>query len=369
MTNATAPTRRLTIGIDLGDRRSHLAILDRSTGEMTRKVIPTVPASFAEFFGQCPRDSLVALEASTHARWAKTLLEGLEHRVLVADPRKFRLIAESTKKTDENDAEITCVVADAIPELLNPVELRSDQAQQDLEILHARELLVRQRAQAIAHVRTVVKGTGARLKGCSTATFHKQAPAQIPQSLRPSLLPLVAIVEAMTQQIAAFDKEVEQVAKARYPDATKQLQQVAGVGPLTSLAFTLVVGDLRRFAKLRSVPAYLGLAPGSRDSGKSKPQLPISRNGNELARRLLVTSAQYILGPFGPDSALRRWGQQLVDRGGSHAKQRAVVAVARKLAFLLATLLRSGEPYDPLRGVPADAEPAAPDAAGLKQPA
>lgn len=68
-----------------------------------------------------------------------------------------------------------------------------------------------------------------------------------------------------------------------------------------------------------------------------------------LLRRLLVSSAHYILGPFGPDTDLRRWGLTLAARGGKNAKKRAVVALARKLAVLLHRLWSTGEVYEPLR--------------------
>jgi transposase len=75
--------------------------------------------------------------------------------------------------------------------------------------------------------------------------------------------------------------------------------------------------------------------------------LRITKTGDEFLRRLLVSSAQYILGPFGPDCDLRRWGLKLAERGGKNAKKRAVVSVARKLAVLLHCLWKTGEIYDP----------------------
>ena len=81
----------------------------------------------------------------------------------------------------------------------------------------------------------------------------------------------------------------------------------------------------------------------------SEPQLHISKEGDRYLRTLLVHGAHYILGPFGQDSDLRRWGLKLGERGGKNAKKRAVVAVARKLAVLLHKLWVSGEVYEPLR--------------------
>ena len=113
------------------------------------------------------------------------------------------------------------------------------------------------------------------------------------------------------------------------------LKQVKGVGPLIALNFVLTLDDPHRFRRSRDVGCFLGLRPGGRNSGMSEPQLHISKEGDRYLRTLLVQGAHYILGSFGQDSDLRRWGLKLSERGGKNAKKRAVVAVARKLAVLL----------------------------------
>src|SRR5437588_9642693 len=111
----------------------------------------------------------------------------------------------------------------------------------------------------------------------------------------------------------------------------------------------MTVEDPDRCPKSREVGCFLGLRPGRRDSGQSQPQMHISKEGDRYLRTMLVQGAHYILGPFGEDSDLRRWGLRLAARGGKSAKKRAVVAVARKLAVLLHRLWVSGEGYEPLR--------------------
>jgi transposase len=96
------------------------------------------------------------------------------------------------------------------------------------------------------------------------------------------------------------------------------------------------------------VEAYLGLVPATDRSGDSDPQKRISKEGDQLLRKLLVSSAHYILVPFGSDSDLRRHGEMIASRGGKNSKKRAAVAVARKLSVLLHRLWVSGEVYDPL---------------------
>ena len=135
---------------------------------------------------------------------------------------------------------------------------------------------------------------------------------------------------------------------ARNTGHTKLLRQVKGVGPITALAYVLTLENPEHFAQSRDVGPYLGLVPKQEDSGDSQPQLRISKTGDTMVRQLLVGSAHYILGPFGPDTDLRRYGLRLCERGGKNAKKRAAVAVARKLAVLLHRLWVTGEVYEPL---------------------
>jgi len=158
---------------------------------------------------------------------------------------------------------------------------------------------------------------------------------------------LLETLDQLTASIRRLDREIEVLGSERYPE-TQQLRQIHGVGALTSLAYVLTLEDPNRFAKSREVGAYFGLCPRQRDSGDARPALGISKRGDEFVRKLLVQSAHYILGPFGVDCDMRRAGLRLVDRGGRHARKRAVVAIARKLAVLLHRLWITGEAYQPL---------------------
>jgi transposase len=170
----------------------------------------------------------------------------------------------------------------------------------------------------------------------------------LPNELTEALEDVVATIASLTEKIRDYERRIERVCRERYPQETGLLQQVAGVGVLTSLTFVLTLEDPDRFEKSRAVGAYLGLVPGKDQSGESDPGKRISREGDEMLRRLLVGSAHYILGPFAPDSDLRRHGEKIASRGGKNAKKRAVVAVARKLAVLLHRLWITGETYEPL---------------------
>ncbi len=187
-----------------------------------------------------------------------------------------------------------------------------------------------------------------RLPKCSAESFHKKIADRLPGELAAALEDIVATIASLTEKIRDYERRIERVCKERYSEETGLLQQVPGVGSLTSLTFVLTLEDPERFEKSRAVGAYLGLVPGKDQSGESDPGKRISGEGDKMLRRLLVSSAHYILGPFGPDSDLRRYGEKIAGRGGKNAKKRAVVAVARKLSVLLHRLWITGEVYEPL---------------------
>ena len=126
----------------------------------------------------------------------------------------------------------------------------------------------------------------------------------------------------------------KQIAQQSYPQ-TALLKQIKGVGTLIALTYMLTLEDPHRFRKSRDAGCYVGLQPGRRNSGQSEPQMHISKEGDPYLRTLLVQGAHHILGPFGVDSDLRRWGLKLAERGGKNGKKRAIIATARKLAVLL----------------------------------
>jgi transposase len=217
-----------------------------------------------------------------------------------------------------------------------------------------RDSLVRQRVNIISAVRFSLKSLGVRISGCSTASFPRQCRETLEDSPMLEFVEATLIaLEGLNMQIKELDKQIAQIARTHYPE-TKLLEQITGVGPLTSLSFVLAVGDPERFENPRDVGAYFGLVPRRDQSGQSDKQLPISKTGNTNVRCLLVQCAQYILGRFGPDCDLRRFGLNLAVGTGTAAKRKAVVAVARKLAVLMLVLWKSGHPYDPLRNARAN---------------
>jgi transposase len=176
---------------------------------------------------------------------------------------------------------------------------------------------------------------------------QEKAAEHIPEALWPALRPILETIGSLTERVREYDRQLEAISKEHYPE-TDLLRQVEGVGTLTALTFVLTLEDPYRFAKSRAVGAYLGLVPATAQSGERDPQKHISKEGDEMLRRLLVGSAHYVLGPFGSDSDLRRHGEKIASLGGKNAKKRAAVAVARKLSVLLHRLWMTGETYQPL---------------------
>ena len=337
-----------TIGIDVGDRFSHYCGVDAAGVIVVEGRIATTAGAIELEFEKVPRKT-IAIEAGTHSPWVSRLLTKLGHEVIVANPRKLRLIYENQRKSDRVDAEYLARVARLDRKLLGPIVHRSELGQSHLEIIRARDTLVRARVRVIHHVRAAIKAMGGSIPSCSAEAFHKRVAESIPPLVREAVLPLIETIEQHTVKIREFDRRIERLAEDRYPD-TEVLTQVPGVGTLTGLAFMLTLEDEERFRHSRSVGAWTGLAPGQHDSGESQPQRHITKQGDHYLRRLLVGSAQYILGPFGIDCDLRRYGLAIAARGGKNAKKRAAVAVARKLAVLLHHLWRTREVYEPFHG-------------------
>lgn len=333
------------IGLDLGDKFSYITIIDQEGELIEESRLPTTKASFQRKFSTL-QPCRVAMEVGTHSRWASHLLKDLGHDVLVANARKLRAIYHNPRKGDRADAETLARLARLDPELLSPIHHRSPQAQADLAVLRSRDAIVRSRTLLINHARSIVKSSGARLPSCSADSFAQKVAPDIPETLHPALLPLLETIASLTQQIREFDRQIEQLCQDQYPE-TKLLRKISGVGPLTALGYILTLENPDRFHRSREVGPAIGLVPRRDQSGDQDPQLRITKTGDVYLRRLLVGSAQYILGPFGPDCDLRRWGLKLAERGGKNAKKRAVVGVARKLAILLHHLWKTGEVYDP----------------------
>lgn len=341
---------RITAAIDLGKRSSVACFVDARGGEVARERIASNCVTLERVFGSVP-PMRVVIETGGHSNWVARRLRAMGHEVIVADARRLKVLWDTKSKDDKRDALFLAQIGARWPELLCGVEPRSEQSERDRAMLRMREAAVRARVKLINCVRGVLASFGERLPVTSTEAFAHKALPLVPAGLSAETHPALLIVEHLTTQIKVYDKRVLELCKGRYREQTRRLLTIPGVGPLTALTFVLELdGDPHRLRGSRAAGALVGLRPIRRESGQSKPELGITKEGNAMLRRYLVQCAHYILGRHGLDCALKRWGLKLAgtSKGG---KKRAAVATARKLAVLLHTLWRTNMDFDPAYGL------------------
>ena len=338
--------KRITIGMDLGDKTSQYCVLEEDQ-VLKEASVATTKKGLMQVFGSIPR-CRIAMEVGTHSPWMSRLLRSLGHEVIVANARQLQVITHSTRKNDKADAKTLARLARIDPELLRPIRHRSEKAQMDLMQIRVRAALMDCRTALVNTLRGLAKSVGERVPSCTTDAIDPTVLEDLPEQLQAVLKPLVVQIESLTEQIQESDRQLEQIARNEYPE-TELMQQVMGVGTLIALTHRLTIDDPNRFSKSRDIGCYVGLRPRQSQSGNSDPQLRISKEGDSYLRRMLVQGAHYILSHKGPDTDLKRWGLKLAERGGKNARKRAIVAVARKLGILLHRLWVGGEVYEPLR--------------------
>jgi transposase len=339
----------VAIGLDLADVWSDWVGLDECGSMVGRDRVKTTESELRKVFGAMA-PTTIALEVGTHSAWVSRVLSSMDHTVVIANARKVALIHRNKRKNNRIDAEFLARLVRTDKTLLFPIEHRDERSQADLAVLRARDLMVGARTKLINHVRGTTKAFGRRLPKCSAPAFVSRCSDQVPAELLTALNPIFKQIAEMTAAIKGFEREVSAVVK-RHPEATT-LMQITGIGELTALAYVLTVEDPHRIVRSRSAGAYFGLVPGSDDSGEKHEQRRITKEGDRFCRRLLVSAAQYILGPHVKvDSDLRRHGLAIASRGGKNAKKRAVIAVARKLAVVMHRLWITDEVYVPLFNV------------------
>lgn len=357
---STSPLLGSFIGIDLGNRKHHVCVTDKDGTILSEFTIANDRAALRKLCEDHP-EAAVAIEVGTHSPWISRFLTDNGMRVTVANARKLRAIYQNDRKCDRFDARMLAKLLRADPDLLCPIRHGSEQAQKDFVAIKIRDSLVRQRTHIVTTVRSVIKSLGMRIPSSSSEAFHLRAEEFLTEhpEFEAAITPALMSLNALTEQVRFYDKAIEQAAREHHPQAAK-FQKIPSIGPITSMAFVLCIEDPKRFEDPRDVGAYLGLVPRRDQSGGTDKQLPISKAGNKYLRQLLVQCAQYLLGHFGPDCALRQQGLALAAKGGRAAKKKAVIAIARKLAVMMIAMWQKGGDYEPFPKRPqAQAVPAA----------
>src|SRR5215204_5460853 len=208
---------QMTVGLDLGDNYSYLCLIDTQSGEiMEEGRLPTTSEALERRFSS-ERPMRIAIEAGTHSPWVSRVLEECSHEVLVANPRKIRLIYANKQKTDEVDAENLARLARLDPKLLYPLKHRGEDSQAHMALIRSRQALVGARTQLVNHVRGTVKSFGGRLPKCPAVSFHTKAAGHIPEVLMPALGPVL-------EQIAGADRLAHRAHPRIRPKARDDLQ-------------------------------------------------------------------------------------------------------------------------------------------------
>ena len=259
--------RKLTIGLDLGDRSSWYCMLDEAGEVVGEKKLGTTPKAMKEVFAAMPR-SRIALETGMHSPWVSRLLSELGHEVIVAHARNVRLIGESRRKDDRLDAKMLARLARIDPQLLSPVKHRSAQAQADLTVIRARASLVRARTALVNTARGLTKSYGERLRGCNPRNMDTEKAQALSPELQVALGPLLQALESLSERITEYNQRIEAIAQQSYPQ-TAVLKQIKGVGTLIALTYMLTLEDPHRFRKSRTRVATSDCNRGAETQGRA----------------------------------------------------------------------------------------------------
>ena len=328
-------------GIDLHQKETEICVVDEDAAVVERARIKTSREVLSRRFPGQTRMK-VAMEAGGSSPWVSRLIEELGHEVVVCAPRRIRLIAESTMKTDEIDAEVLARLVRMDEGFLGRVTHRSESAQLQRGLLTTRTALVKARSKWVHTTRGILRSFGYRVPGGSTSRFHERcAKVEMPEDLRTVVQPLLNQIEDVTAEIEALEERLEAIAEDN--PVVQHLQNVPGVGTIVALYFVFSIDDPDRFQHSRDVAAFFGLRPSFRGSGDVTRYGRITKEGDSEMRRLLIQAAHGMINSR-QTCALQRWSVNLAARRG---KKKALVALARKLAVLLHHLWVTGEVFQP----------------------
>ena len=333
------------VGIDLHLRESQICTVT-AAGTTTQQRVRTTAGAFARVFAGRARCQ-VLLEAATESAWVATLLEGLGHVVIVADPNYAPMYPDGHRRRRKTDARDAAALAVANRQgTYRRVHRVSAAARTQRAAINVRHQLVKMRTAGIAQVRAVVRSTGRRVPAGAAESFVARVQGvDLPPTLQMVVAPLLTVLTQVTAAIAACERGL--VAAAAANPVVVRAQTVPGVGPITGLLFRHVLETPTRFASGDQVASYLGLVPREASSGDRVRRGAITHTGHPRLRWLLVQAAWGVWrSRRAAARPLQRWAQALAARRG---RPIAIVALARRLATILWALWRTDRPFDPRR--------------------
>lgn len=332
---------RLYCGLDLGKKTGRYCVMNEARKVVEEGWVKMSSAELTKGFSERPPMKVV-VEASTKAFWVADNLSELGHSVVVVDPGRTKAIGSSLIKNDKLDARVlaTLCAANVLAEVDRP---SAEQRHARMPVV-ARDALVRSRVKLTNAVRSMLDSEGIEMRSCGTDVFAQKArevAETIPEGIRMGIEPLLESIELLSKQIAACDEKLKQ--QSRNDPQVKLLMTAPGVGPVVAMCFMLAIRQAGRFHSSRQVASYFGLVPSLYQSGKTNRRGGITKHGNRQGRWALTVAASHVLRTT-KASALRDWGVGLSERVG---RKTAVVAVARKLAGVLWSMLKHNRPFEP----------------------
>jgi transposase len=331
----------LYVGIDLHKKSITLCVVNQQRQVQGRKTLSCAyPDKIRDYFAQLGPFAAV-VEATASYEWLWQLLEPLAQRLVLAHPKKLRIIAESTRKSDKLDAQVLAefLALDMIPQAYRPTP-----RQRQHRTLVRQRFYLRQRTTSVKNkIRRILTDANADRRGLfSSEGLAYLAQLQLPAADRFVIEQLLAEWQHHEKQLAALDKHLRDFAKqapVKEAEARAVLKSIPAVGAVTVDIVLSELGDVERFRSSKRVVAYGGLAPGQRESAGKSRELGISKQGSGLLRWALVEAAWRLI------RISRRWAviyEGVRQRRGS---KKAIVAIARRLLGVMAALLRSGQCY------------------------
>jgi len=331
----------LFVGIDLHKKIISLCVVNQERQVIQRKTLHcSQPDKIREFFAQLgPFEAVV--EATASYEWLWQLLEPLAQRLVLAHPKKLRIIAESTRKSDKLDAQVLAefLALDMIPQAYRPTP-----RQRQHRVLVRQRCYVQRRITSVKNkLRRILSDYNADRKDLfSSEGLAYLAEVQVSAADRFVLDQLRGLWEFLEEQLTASAKELRAFARkapAREAEARAVLESIPGVGVVTVDVVVSELGEVARFRSEKKVAAYAGLAPGQRESAGRSQELGISKQGSRLLRWALVEAAWRLV------QKSQRWETVYERLHKRRGKKKAIVAVARRLLGVMVALLRSGQAY------------------------
>ena len=329
------------VGLDVSKEETSICVMNGSGEVLWSGKASSDPETLLRALKEAaPCAQRIVLETGTLSPWLARGLRAHGLPVDVIDARQAHGVMKlQLNKSDASDARLLAEIART--GFCRPVAVISEAAQKQRMLLKARAHLVRQRRDTENTMRGLLSSLGIRFpKGSARLVERIRAALVQTPELSAIIEPLLASAEVLGAEIKRLDAEIRDRAK-RNP-ACALLMTVPGVGPITALAFAATIDEAGRFAKSRSVGAYLGLTTRRHQSGEIDYSGRISKQGDAMLRSLLYEAANSMLCRVRRAHPLKDWARRIKKRS-SHKK--ACVALARKLAVILHQMLVTGEVF------------------------